>query len=119
MPRRICAEPGCPRPARMPNPRGDEHARKVERERSQRRRDETGARVYDLQRWRMTRRRVLFEQPICAACDNALSVEVDHVVPLADGGDPFKRSNLAGICADCHRMKTAAENALRGEGRVR
>lgn len=37
-----------------------------------------------------------------------LAEELDHVVPLAQGGT-HERSNLQGLCADHHREKTIAE----------
>ncbi len=33
----------------------------------------------------MARRAVLARDPICKLCDNALSTEVDHIVPLSQG----------------------------------
>lgn len=42
--------------------------------------------------------------------------EVDHIVPLADGGTDA-RENLQAINLNCHRRKTAAEAAARaGKG---
>ncbi|AQA23715.1 HNH endonuclease family protein [Rhodococcus sp. MTM3W5.2] len=60
---------------------------------------------------------MLDEQPFCAVlgCQRA-SVEVDHIVPLAAGGDRYDRTNLRGICVPHHREKTAQEAA---EGRKR
>jgi 5-methylcytosine-specific restriction endonuclease McrA len=37
---------------------------------------------------------------------------VDHVVPLADGGDDAS-SNMQALCAVCHAIKTADENQRR------
>lgn len=51
--------------------------------------------------WLMRRKQVLFEQPICAICDQRLSEEVDHIVPLSEGGAPYERSNLRGVCRRC------------------
>lgn len=51
----------------------------------------------------------------CAGCGvdyAANALEVDHVVPLADGGsDNF--SNLQVLCKPCHTAKTTAEQAAR------
>ena len=44
----------------------------------------------------------------CHWCGHKGATEVDHVVPLAEGG-PDTEQNLAPIHADCHREKTAAE----------
>lgn len=59
-------------------------------------------------------RMVLTEEPICRHCGRAASVEVDHIIPLSEGGAE-DRSNLQGLCRDCHGAKTAAERA-RGRG---
>lgn len=57
--------------------------------------------------WERRRRYVLQRDPICKACDNALSVIGDHVVPNDDHG----YDNLQGICANCHTEKTQREAA--------
>lgn len=66
------------------------------------------------------RRAVLDEEPLCRAClaqnVTRASVEVDHIVPLHLGGSD-RRSNKQGLCAPCHRAKTAAEARDRGGAR--
>ena len=57
--------------------------------------------------WEKRRRYILNRDPICKGCDNALSVEVDHVV----SGDDHSYENLQGLCARCHREKTQREAA--------
>ena len=42
--------------------------------------------------------------------------ELDHVVPLIDGGS-HELSNLQTLCTPCHKRKTAREAALRGTAR--
>ena len=63
--------------------------------------------------WPKIRARVLREEPLCRQCQAAgrvsASTEVDHIVPRSRGGASV-RENLAGICRDCHRAKTAAES---------
>ena len=49
--------------------------------------------------------------PICRVCGDALSTEVDHVVPLSQGGDPYRLEGLQGICSPCHWVNTGEENA--------
>jgi 5-methylcytosine-specific restriction protein A len=64
--------------------------------------------------WAVLRAWVLREEILCRPCREAnpprvaASVEVDHIVPLAQGGTD-DRSNLCGICIPCHRAKTARE----------
>jgi 5-methylcytosine-specific restriction enzyme A len=109
MPTRLCLEPRCPNPATARG-RCDEHRKAIERERSRRRREATSG-VYKRKRWEMVRRSVLRRDPICQVCDRAISAEVDHIVPLAEGGDPYDPVGLQGICSPCHWRKTGAENA--------
>jgi 5-methylcytosine-specific restriction enzyme A len=59
----------------------------------------------------MARRLVLRRDPICKGCDNALSTEVDHIIPREDGGADYDMQGLQGICSDCHVAKTASEAA--------
>ena len=111
MPTRLCLEPRCPNPATARG-RCDEHRKLLERERSRRRRAATAG-VYKRKRWEIVRRFVLNRDPICKVCDKRLSTEVDHIVPLAEGGNPYDPAGLQGICSPCHRAKTRAENARR------
>lgn len=48
---------------------------------------------------------VLIEEPVCAICLRQPSQQVDHIVPLCKGGDD-SRSNLQGLCIECHDDKT-------------
>ena len=51
--------------------------------------------------WRQTRAMVLYRDAYrCQLCNRA-AVEVDHIVPVLDGGtdDP---ANLRSLCHDCH-----------------
>lgn len=47
-----------------------------------------------------------------------LAAEVDHITPLAEGGPEFEWNNLASLCEDHHKQKTAADS-LRGKLRAR
>ena len=109
MPIRLCLERRCPNPATARG-RCDEHRKALERERSRRRRAATAG-IFKKRKWETTRRLVLARDPICKVCNDALSSEVDHVVPLSRGGDPYRLDGLQGICSPCHRMKTGRENA--------
>jgi 5-methylcytosine-specific restriction enzyme A len=60
-------------------------------------------------KWMKKRRRILRRDPVCRVCKREPSVEVDHIVPLSEGGTD-KDSNLAGVCANCHRVKTQEES---------
>ena len=71
--------------------------------------------IYNSAAWQTARRFQLERSPLCERCaEDSLIVaaaHVDHVLPLADGGDPFEASNLASLCAACHSRKTAAERS--------
>ena len=58
--------------------------------------------------WESIRLRVLTEEPLCRYCQRAGSTQVDHILPLSQGGT-HDRINLAGCCERCHKIKTARE----------
>ena len=67
--------------------------------------------------WRRTREEVLKRDSYLCQCEDCKRLErvrpaheVDHVVPLAQGGTD-SLSNLAAINHDCHRVKTLKESA--------
>ena len=64
-------------------------------------------------RWRALRRRILGAANWrCASCGHYAN-EVDHVIPLHRGGDPWDAENLQALCGGrggCHARKTAREN---------
>ena len=41
------------------------------------------------------------------------SAELDHIVPLAAGGELWNSANWQALCEACHEKKTAAENTGR------
>lgn len=61
------------------------------------------------------RKRVLRRCPWCQTCGLARSTEVDHVIPLAEGG-PNTEANAQALCSPCHLVKTKAERR-RGQQR--
>ena len=68
-------------------------------------------RPYDSRRWALVRLKAMERDGWrCRSCGKAGRLEVDHVVPLARGGDPFNPANLQALCRSCHFAKTAAEN---------
>lgn len=59
-------------------------------------------------RWVGMRHVVLIEEPVCRVCMRKPSSQVDHIIPLFKGGTD-ERSNLQGICDQCHDEKTARD----------
>lgn len=66
--------------------------------------------------WRRLREVILNAEPLCRHClargIPVPAAEVDHIVPLRDGGDN-SRENLQPLCALCHDRKTADDVAKR------
>jgi 5-methylcytosine-specific restriction protein A len=108
MPIRPCAEPGCPYPAKHGDSRCTEHYRQRERERGSRRRKDAARKPYKTTKWANTARHVRFEQPLCAECGR-VAEDTDHITPIRDGGQPYSRANLQGLCKVCHGIKSAEE----------
>lgn len=44
-------------------------------------------------------------------------LELDHKEAIADGGDPYAKSNGRVLCHECHKKKTMEENKRRNEER--
>jgi 5-methylcytosine-specific restriction enzyme A len=59
-------------------------------------------------RWMKLRAQILARDPVCKSCNRAASQQVDHIKPLAQGGDD-SYANLQGLCIPCHQAKTASE----------
>jgi 5-methylcytosine-specific restriction endonuclease McrA len=36
-------------------------------------------------------------------------VDVDHIIGIEHGGQPYERANLQGLCKQCHGIKTKRE----------
>ena len=61
-------------------------------------------------RWARVRRAVLDAAGWrCAVCGQYAN-EVDHIIPLHKGGDPWELANLQSLCGTCHVEKTRREN---------
>ena len=113
--RRLCAQPGC-----YLSPTSGGRCSK-HRRRAATRTPNASPRLYDRKAWKILRRRVLFEQPLCSCGD--LAVDVHHRHALADGGAELSRENLEALCRSCHSRQTRLEQlalapARVGEGRA-
>lgn len=71
---------------------------------------------YSSPAWRSLRARVLKEEPVCRVCGVNPSTQVDHLLPVAEGGSFFARDNCRGICRSCHAKKSSSEG---GRGKKR
>lgn len=69
-------------------------------------------RLYDKAQWRRLREQALRMEPLCRLCvQRGLAVEavdVDHITPLADGGEAWASTNLRPLCHACHSRVTSA-----------
>lgn len=57
----------------------------------------------------------MFDQPLCVQC-GAIATDLDHIVPIEQGGAIWDRSNHQSLCRSCHSAKTSAE--VRARGRI-
>lgn len=105
-----CAKPGCPitvaRDVRFCLTHTVEHNRAYNK-----RRGSASSQGYGVA-WRRLRTLQLAREPLCrihrARGETVSAVEVDHIVPKAQGGrDAFE--NLQSLCKSCHSAKTARE----------
>jgi 5-methylcytosine-specific restriction enzyme A len=70
------------------------------------------------------RERHLREHPLCVRCSTDSSpvaaTEVDHIVALDNGGKDFPEDpdNAQGLCAECHKDKTAQDLGHRRRPKV-
>lgn len=62
--------------------------------------------------WRMARNGYIQRHPVCEIrhfCEGDPGEEVDHVIPLAQGGARLDEANMQTACKRCHRWKTQQE----------
>lgn len=71
--------------------------------------------------WQRCRLAKLADDTFCEHCLSrglyVAATEVDHIRPLASGGEHYERENLQSLCKPCHSRKTAAEDG--GFGRAK
>lgn len=54
---------------------------------------------------------------LCAEPHEQHAIEVDHTVPIVEGGHPFDPTNLRALCSDCHKRETASLAGRRATAR--
>ena len=63
--------------------------------------------------WKRVRERVLRNEPLCRPCQAndrvEVATQVDHIVPISQGGALLDIENLQPICNECHTGKSANE----------
>ena len=61
-------------------------------------------------RWRAIRRLVLQRDNYrCRACGKAGRLEVDHIIPVVQGGAWWDAEGLQALCRPCHFSKSKAD----------
>jgi hypothetical protein len=67
--------------------------------------------IYGTKRWKEVRRLVLEEDGDCHWCrlkgKRTKATQVDHVIELDRGGDPYDRGNLVSCCSSCNASRGA------------
>ena len=64
------------------------------------------------------RTRVLTLEPECRCGCGQPATDVDHVLALEDGGEPWDWHNLQPLTHACHTRKTDAERRARARGDI-
>ena len=112
MPARVCSEAGCPEPV---TGRG-----RCDRHRSQARKQNRSPNdsFYSSKPWKMSRRKQLFDHPLCQYADNGrpcgeIADSVHHIVPIEDGGARRDPANLMSLCRP-HHSAIHREMVVRG-----
>lgn len=63
---------------------------------------------YRTAEWRALSDQVVTRDRECLRCGSTLHLQAHHVIPRVHGG-PDHPSNLATLCASCHRLETVRE----------
>jgi len=68
------------------------------------------SRFYDKAVWKKARQQQLTAHPLCKHCLETgrytAATEVDHIIPMSDGGEPLDPSNFRSLCKRCHSSVT-------------
>ena len=71
------------------------------------------SKFYNSTKWRKLRKLFVAQNPVCVHCEQkgftTAVAEVDHIVPIRLGGDPYDFNNLQSLCKSCHARKSAKE----------
>lgn len=71
--------------------------------------------------WQRLRLMYLRDNPLCVECERqgeiVAATDVDHITPIASGGERLDESNLQSLCRSCHSRKTVTEDGGFGRNR--
>lgn len=115
-PVKFCAKAGC---IRLTRGRFCQAHADWYRKQADKRRPSAAVRGYG-SRWRRESKRYLDRHPICEGrfvCRGNPATQVDHIRPIAGGGDMWDEGNWQGLCPPCHSHKTATEDGAFGNPR--
>lgn len=66
--------------------------------------------------WYWVRKDILKrDKYICSICRTRFKKElldVDHIIPIFMGGDPFDKQNLRTLCKECHKSKSKLDSSV-------
>lgn len=69
--------------------------------------------MLDIFSWSFMRRYILVRDEFtCQQCGRQLTpyeLDIDHIIPISEGGHPFDPKNLQTLCKSCHITKTRME----------
>jgi len=71
--------------------------------------------------WFFVRKDVLRRDKFrCSICRNRFKkakLDVDHIIPVRMGGNPFDKANLRTLCKECHKSKSRLDSEALGIGK--
>jgi len=74
--------------------------------------------LYATNKWRKFRQVLLYrrggECVECGCTPLDKDIHLDHIKPLAQGGEAFNENNIQILCRECHGKKTIKETIHRG-----
>ncbi len=116
-PRRPCSHPGCPE-LTSDGSRCEKHLKQERQEYDRRRAKDPAHTFYTSTAWREARARQLRREPLCRECQQSgrvtVATVVDHITPLAQGGERYDLANLQSLCGPCHSAKSIREGSRYG-----
>lgn len=63
--------------------------------------------IRSTRRWKELSKRIIQRDGVCCVCGTDVDLTVDHIIPIAMGGDPWAEENLVTMCAYHNKQKGA------------